>query len=74
MKKSLLFFVICSIFICQSWANKIFFRTNQLGYFENDLKVAVAMIPKEIVNIDKEEFSLINISNGKHSLATSNIF
>lgn len=67
MKKSLLFLAICNLFICQSWATKIYFRTNQLGYLENDLKVAVAMMPKQIENINKQEFSLINLSSGKQS-------
>lgn len=45
-------------------AKSVYIRTNQLGYLEDDIKVAVAMFPIENNNISKSSFSLININNG----------
>ena len=46
-------------------AANIYFRTNQVGYLEDDLKVAVAMFPNEIQSISKADFSITNISTNK---------
>ena len=57
----LLFIFISKINIL---ATNVYFRTNQLGYLEDDIKVAVAMFPKAYTNITNNSFSIINLFNG----------
>lgn len=46
-------------------ASNIYFRVNQLGYLEDDIKVAVAMIPKNIDDFSIENISIVNTTTGK---------
>ena len=65
--KTLLFYIVGAIF-CTN-ASSIYYRVNQMGYLENDIKVAVAMMPKTIDYISTESFLLENIANGnKHKI------
>lgn len=59
--KFLITFAIVSTIFAN--AKSVYIRTNQLGYLEDDIKVAVAMFPIENNNISKNSFSLININN-----------
>ncbi len=44
-------------------ATNIYYRVNQLGYLEEDIKVAVAMMPKVIENFSGDNISIINLNN-----------
>ena len=57
--KFLITFAIVSTIFAN--AKSVYIRTNQLGYLEDDIKVAVAMFPIENNNISKNSFSLINL-------------
>ena len=61
-KLSILFAI--GAIICSN-ATNIHFRVNQLGYLENDFKVAVAMMPKFIENISSDKFHITNLSSGE---------
>lgn len=61
--KTLFLFIIGAI-ICAN-ATNVYYRVNQLGYLEKDIKVAVAMMPQTIDNISAKGFSIVDKSNGK---------
>ncbi len=46
-------------------ANNVYLRVNQIGYLEDDIKVAVAMMPNSIENLTINDFALINISTNE---------
>lgn len=64
-RKTKLFILFAIGAIICTKATNIHFRVNQLGYLENDFKVAVAMMPKFIENISSDKFHITNLSNGE---------
>ena len=62
---TLLSFILC--FNISLIANNIYFRINQLGYLEDDIKVAVAMMPKSITNLSINDFTIINTLTGEQT-------
>ena len=50
--------------ILSTTATNIYFRVNQLGYLEDDIKVAVAMMPKTINDLSQDSIYLIDKTSG----------
>ena len=50
--------------ILSTTATNIYFRVNQLGYLEDDIKVAVAMMPKTINDLSQDSIYLIEKTSG----------
>ena len=65
MNKGIFSFFILAFFVCVStFANNVYFRVNQLGYLEDDIKVAVAMFPNEEDDISQHSTTSITLLNG----------
>ena len=67
MNKTKLSFLISVFFTCVSTlANNLYFRVNQLGYLEDDVKVAVVLGREYVADLSKTDFSIIDVNNGIH--------
>ena len=65
MNQGIFSFFILAFFACVStFANNVYFRVNQLGYLEDDIKVAVAMFPNEEDDISQHSTTSITLLNG----------
>lgn len=62
-KIKVLLILFTAVSICAN-ATNIYYRVNQLGYLERDIKVAVAMMPKSIDNITAGGFHIESLNDG----------